>query len=236
MKRKIFFKSCGVKICAMLNEPSKRKLKDYAIIMLHGFANRKTNQKISWLSPRLNRFGISTFAIDFYGHGESGGDFSSINLTKALSNAEDAIEYLKKIGYRRFAFYGSSFGGAVALLVTSKSECIKNVSVACPVVKFNIAFFKKFYPEVDSKQFAADVAKYSMKDIAKRIKVPAMIIQGDKDDITPISLTRGLFSALGGEKCMVTIKGADHRFSGKKQKMEMFHASLNALKWHLPKH
>ena len=129
MKTKVKFKSKEAKICGILTVPKKTKLKDFCMVFCHGLKSKgKYASKVVALTKLLNKKGVTTFAFDFYAHGESEGDFSKLTQTIANNNLLDAIKFLKKKGYIRFGLFGSSFGGAT---VISTSPKIKEKLFVC---------------------------------------------------------------------------------------------------------
>ena len=82
MKDEIYFlNSNGVKLCGVLSDPAN-DISRSIIIFCHGFTVDKGSFTITSLEEILNKHKISTFKFDFFGHGESDGDFSQITKSE----------------------------------------------------------------------------------------------------------------------------------------------------------
>jgi len=222
MKKSVYFKSRGIKVSAVLSKPKNMMLNDFAIVFCHGLSSNKDGSTIRGLSRMLNRKGICTFAFDFSGHGKSMGKFSEITHDTALQNLADAIAWLRKNGFKRFGIYGSSFGGAVAVDFESGENASNFLVLKCPLSEYGKHMLKSFktskaawerkksiktgFGTIDFA-FFKNGAKHNLYLRANKIRVPALIVHGDKDATVPISHAKKLFSSLDGEKMMVTITG-----------------------------
>ncbi len=119
MDSKIFFKnSKGNKLCGIVNNPSKSKVKPI-IVLAHGFSSNKNSGTYTVLTERLAKYNISTLRFDFYGHGESEGRFEDITISEAVDDILQAIKYLKLQGYKKIGLMGSSFGGISSIIAAS---------------------------------------------------------------------------------------------------------------------
>ncbi len=232
MRKKVYFKSDAAKICGILNVPKRQKHRGFIVVFCHGWQTSKNSSKIVELSSRLAVKGISSFAFDFFGHGESDGPLNDITQTKAMHNLRDAIAFLKKKGYKKFGLYGSSFGGGTVSAYAGKARgAQKDLEFIClisTVTKYSKSWLIEREKRIGKIPFAwKDLKKYDYFRIAERIRVPALIVQGDSDKLTRVAGARKFFRLLKGEKMMVVIKGGDHSFSKKKQRHDALSAIYN---------
>lgn len=102
-----------------------------AIILCHGFAGVK-----ELLLPNFaNNFakeGFLVFTFDYRGFGESEGDRGVIIPNEQVSDIRNAITYvssLKEVDSDKIALWGTSLGGANALVATAKDSRIKSLAV-----------------------------------------------------------------------------------------------------------
>jgi alpha/beta superfamily hydrolase len=65
------------------------------IILCHGFTTSKDSSTNIELEQKLNSKNIATLRFDFFGHGESEGDFKNITISEAVDDILNAIKYLK---------------------------------------------------------------------------------------------------------------------------------------------
>ena len=64
--------------------------------------------------------------------------------------------------------------------------------------------------------------------VVSKLKIPILIVAGDKDRIVGIEETRQVFSAANNPKKFIIINGANHIFEGKEN--EVISETLNWLK------
>ncbi len=126
MQEKVEFDSLdGTRLVGTLYK--SRVPTDKCVILCHGIAGRKEQLDIRALANRLANNGISAFAFDFIGHGESGGRQEEMTLSKEKENLESAIAQMQgKYGFRQFGLVAFSFaGGAAELFLAEHPDRIK---------------------------------------------------------------------------------------------------------------
>jgi uncharacterized protein len=235
MEEKIYFKdSKGNKLCGILSNPTENKDKPM-IILCHGFSSSKNSSTYVALEDSLNKKEISTFRFDFYGHGESEGEFADITISLAVDAVLSAIKFLKEKDYTKIGLVGSSFGGMASLVAASKTEDLFVLALKCPVsdylgkliaqkskaeinswkengfinylsgsrgkLKLNYSFFE------DAETYNGNYENY------RKIKVPTLIVHGDKDITVPIEQSKKTASLIPDCKLEI-IENADHFFKG----------------------
>ena len=133
MKQKITFQnSKGDNIVGILSNLSENV--DVPIIVLcHGFSSGKDSPTYVDLEEQLNSKGVATFRFDFYGHGESDGEFEDITISEAVDDALKAIEFVKGKGFSKVGLFGSSFGGITTLMVASQVDDLLVLGLKAPV-------------------------------------------------------------------------------------------------------
>jgi hypothetical protein len=233
MREKIFFKnSKSDRLCGILSNPTKDRDKPI-IILCHGFSTSKNSGTYVSLEQILNKNNISTFRFDFYGHGESEGKFEEITVSEAVDGILNAIKLLKRLGYTKIGLMGSSFGGIASTMAASKTNDLFVLTLKSPVsnyeekeimtkTKQELEEWKrkgyKYYISGDGRKlrlnytFAEDFKKNNGYEAAKQIKVPTLIVHGDKDESVPVKQSKKIASIIRDCKLEI-IKGADHRYS-----------------------
>ena len=229
MEKIFFVDQHNNKLCGVLSNPSQ-DLDKPIIILCHGFSSSKDSSTYVRLQEELNQKNISTFRFDFFGHGESAGDFAELTISKAVNNLLGAINY-SKIG-----LISSSFGGMVSLVTATQTQDLFVLGLKCPVsdylgkliaqhtknkikeweekgflfyhnkklgkLKLNYSFFE------DSKNYDNYYEQY------KNITIPTLIVHGDKDVTVPIEQSHKAKEAILNCELEV-IPGADHYFREK---------------------
>lgn len=245
MQEKLFFKnSKGSRLCGLLSHLSSSK-KDPIIILCHGFSTTKNSNTFIALERILHEKNISTFRFDFFGHGESEGKFEDVTISEAVDDVLSAIAFLKEKGFSRIGLVGSSFGGMAALLAASKSPDIYVLALKSPVSDYlgkliaqksneEIESWKEkgfiHYPKTNGEMlklnysFFEDTEKVSGFEAAKKIKVPTLIVHGDRDVSVPVEQSKKTAKMI--ENCRLeVIRGADHPYSNS----EHFQRVLNLI-------
>lgn len=222
----------GHRVAAILTEPKAKT--DRAVLLCHGFLSGKNSTTNKTLTRSLTEQGLATFRFDFFGQGESEGPFENLTLAVALGQALAALDWLAARGYTRIGLVGSSFGGLIAILTASKRPELACLGLKCPVVDFaevlrlefgeaGMAHWKTHHeiPDVTggSKPVRLRYAlyenclEYDGHKAAATIKMPTLIVQGEKDDLVPLHQSRRLMEALQGKRQLEILPGADHMFS-----------------------
>ena len=231
MKEKLFFKTPDeIKLKGVLSNPTNSKQKPI-IIMCHGFASSKDSKTYTTLEEKLNDKSISTFRFDFFGHGDSEGKFEDITVTEAANDILNAIEFLKSKGYKKIGLMGSSFGGMASLLAASQRDDLFVLALKSPVSdqigKLVVDMNDKRIEDWKEKGFIKhhkrrlnfffykDASSIDGYDYIRKIKMPTLILHGDKDKSVPLKQSIKSTMLLDNGKLEI-INGADHRFSDKK--------------------
>lgn len=231
MKEKVYFKNQkGINLCGILSNPTSKKERPI-IILCHGFSTSKNSHTYVRLQEILNNHGISTFRFDFFGHGESGGSFEEITISEAVDNILSAIKFLKELGYSEIGLVGGSFGGIASIMAASRMNDLLILALKSPISNYeematkpeeNLEEWKKkgykYYISGDGKEFKLNYTFFEDSknnngyEAARKIKIPTLIVHGDKDESIPIEQSKKTASLIKNCKLEI-IKGADHRYS-----------------------
>ena len=232
MKEKVYFTdSEGVKLCGILSNPTSDNYKP-VVILCHGFTTSKDNHTNTQLESILNENDISTFRFDFFGHGESEGDFSKITISEGTDDILQAIKYLKALGYSKIGLVGSSFGGICSIMASSKTKDLYLLALKSPISNYKerdltvkskeeLAQWKQkgYWDYTDSKggnhrlnyAFFEDYDNNDGYEASAKITIPTLIVHGDEDDSVPIDQSIKTSKILSNGKLEI-IKGANHYY------------------------
>lgn len=213
--------------------PDNVKTKVPLVVMATGYGGSGSKSK-TWdkFTNELLKFGIGTFVFDFSGQGYSKGDVGQLTPLTGAKELDVAISFtrnLPSINKKKIGVIGSSFGGNVALISAARNSGIKvlalksPVSDYCEVRRIQIGeegielWKKKGYYDFDfgvrsSYRFYADSASVNIYKLAHSIRIPCLIVHGDADTEVPVDQSQKLSAALGGDKKLVIIPGADHGY------------------------
>ncbi len=250
MERRIYFEDNeGNKVCGVLDTPPKAG-KGKIVLMAHGLGMDKSSRGNVKIARRINDLGLPTFRIDMYGHGESDGKFVDLTVSHAAESILAAISYLDKRGYRKIAFYGTSFGGIAGIIAASRNKRLSLLILRSPVSDYCAAEDARMsrqkmsewrqkgeMPYVNAagknlrKGFALyeDAKKNNAYMAAPNIKIPVLIVHGKNDEVVPISQSIKT-SRLIKDCELHIVKGADHRYSTPKHFDEMLEEIVSFVK------
>lgn len=218
-------------VSATLAEPAQKS--DRAVILCHGFLSNKESRTNLRLTQLLVAQGISTFRFDWFGMGESGGDFGRIMVSTCCGQLERAIRLMRERGYHELGLVGSSFGGLLAILVGRHHPALRAIGLKCPVPDFPEMLEHEFgrdgIEEWQRTNYIPDVTggtapifldfgfyescrAFDAYAAARHIKAPVLIVHGEQDELVPFHQIRQLEDALPGDKELVLLPEADHQF------------------------
>ena len=203
------------------------------VLFFHGFTGDRMESHWIFIkcARALAREGMASLRFDFYGSGESDGEFREMTLTGEIGDAMSAAKFLrsqKAVDSARIGICGLSMGGAVAACVARRARARSLVlwsAVAHTELFLDLAR-DRTHPVHDgsglveydarevSPRFLENAGQWHpMRELA-RYKGATLIIQPEKDESVPAGHADDLFNispALAKEK--IFIPGADHTFT-----------------------
>ena len=194
-------------------------------VIAHGVTSHHDRPYLAALAEALALAGIASLRFSFAGNGGSEGAFADATITKEVDDLGAVID---AFGDRRLAVVGHSMGAAVAVLRAAADRRIRAlVSLAGMVAvrAFCERHFGGLVPGRDtmfgragcvlSATFAADAARIdTVLPAAARIRVPWLLVHGDRDELVPLGDSEAAAAAAGGRAELCVLPGADHRFDG----------------------
>jgi len=221
-----FYNNKNKKLVGILEESNKENI----VILCHGLGGDKNSGTIQLLRNHLSENQFSVLTFDFTGNGESEGEFSEGNYTQEIDDLGKAIDFVKALGYNKITLMGHSMGGAVSILRTSKDSRINClISIASPGESSR--FRKKFVSTEEkkkqldnegyvliknnkkiTKEFIEDIERHNVINSLKEIKIPFLIMQGDKDETVPVQTAKDIYENANEPKEIKIISNANHFF------------------------
>jgi alpha-beta hydrolase superfamily lysophospholipase len=201
--------SGGDKLFGILHRPSVHMAP--AVVIIHGFASHKIGTNRSWvvLSEALREAGIAVLRFDQRGFGDSEGDFSKLAISDMLEDVQVALNYvqgLEGIDKKRIGLFGSSFGGALAVVAASQVQSVRALALWAPVASgpLWIADWFKANPTLAmspdpgkalstfrgitlSRLFQEQFKHFSaVEALSKLSDVPLLHMHGEEDNMIPL--------------------------------------------------
>ena len=223
----------GKLLRGMLHRPAGARGGVPGVVFFHGFTGDRMESH--WIFIKCARAlahqGIASLRFDFYGSGESEGDFLEATLQSEIADARAAVRFMQRqkgIDPARLGLCGLSLGGCVAACVASAAKAKALVlwsAVAHPAILQQLS--KKLGKpspnhaddfEYDAREISArflrDAAKVGPVSAIRRFTRPTRILHPGKDETVPRSHAADFLQASGARiKQKVIVPGADHTFT-----------------------
>lgn len=240
-KEKIKFKSNGLNIIGVLNIPEETPAP--GIVLCHGGTNNKENcPTFPHLWQKLVNEGYIVMRFDFFGSGESDGDFRDKTNKIMYQNVKDALDFFNKdsrVDKSRIGIWGRSQSGTqLSCLVDDRIQC----RVLQSPVLDGIGAFERYYKK-DWERYKKNPEKYLMiketdsrdvkgpygyskefinewytmdKTIAKALpKISHVLLtQGDADKETTVEEAKELYKMAKSPKELYIFHGVGHKYEG----------------------
>jgi hypothetical protein len=203
------------------------------VVLFHGFTGNRMESHWMFVkcSRALARAGVASLRFDFYGSGESDGEFREATLRGEIADGRAAVALLRGqtgIDPERVGLLGLSLGGTVAatLAPSVKAKAVVLWSALAHTTRLRELVKqaarkipgKPAATEFDAREigprFIEDMLKIEPIRHLARYKGPTLIIHPEKDEAVPVSHARDFFQAVrAGAKELAIIDGADHVFT-----------------------
>jgi hypothetical protein len=151
----------------------------------------------------------TVFLFDYRGYGESAGSLRDLSEEATYSDAEGALALLRarpELAQTRLVYFGRSLGAAIAVELARRHPpaglILETPFTSIPDMA------RVVLPFLPIGSLLA--TRYDSLSKIGGIRVPLLILHGDRDDVVPIAQGRRLFEAANPPKTFYTIRGARH--------------------------
>jgi len=223
------------------------------VVLFHGFTGSRTESHGLFVkcSRALAQAGVASLRFDFYGSGESDGEFREMTLRGEIADGRAALAFLRAqtgIDPERVGLLGLSLGGAVAaaLALSVQAKAVVLWSAVAHTARLRELFkqsAKKIPGKPGAVEFdACEISSRLIEDVLKvepirhlaRYKGPTLIVHPEKDEAIPVSHARDFFQAAGADvKELAIIAGADHVYTSIPWEQEVIFRSVQWFGRHL---
>ncbi len=216
----------------MIHRPAETACLVPGVVFFHGFTGDRMESH--WIFVKCARSlaqqGIASLRFDFYGSGESEGEFREVTLQGEVADARSAVEFFRRqrgIDPQRFGLCGLSMGGAVAACVAAPlqvqalvlwaalahtSHLLELAQRTTPVAGGDGA--REYNAHRISPRFLDRIEKIQPLESIARFKGPTLIIHPENDAYLSLAHPEDYYQAAGADdKEKVIIVAADHTFS-----------------------
>lgn len=229
---KVQFKSQGHNLIGLLDIQDKHK--NTLVILLHGLTNSmKDCPLINEAQEALNTQEFSTFRFDYYGSGQSEGEFKDKTFSVLVHNTQDALKYVtEKLHFKKVGIWGRSLGAILGATICDNKHIAASVLVSFCVhtdTSFS-SFFPKDEPfslpikgtgEVKGEpvlpyQFYKEtiwVDQLQRNHLSRARNV--LVVQGTEDKtVYDTNWAKEVYEMTQQPKKLTYIEGADHSYRG----------------------
>ena len=208
------------------------------VLNLHGFGGSMSGYKYAHthLSRVLESNGFGCARFDFYGCGESDGEFEEMTFTGLIEDAIDMYNYIvdcKLTTADRIILSGHSMGGYVASCVAPKLQPIGLILMCpgggmwygCKERADGLKAQSMQYADMEGLKFNIDfnydLYNYEPFSNAMGYDKDVVIIRGTKDKLVDNRACQAYLNCYNSDKSIyVEIEGGDHNFANIKSKKE----------------
>ena len=227
-----FTSAAGHQLAAALDLPEGTPLA-YALFA-HCFTCGKDVLAAKRIATALAAKGIAVLRFDFTGLGSSEGDFANSTFSSNVADLVRAADHLRETRKGPAILIGHSLGGAAILAAAGQIPDAKAVvTIAAPSDPAHVTHLFKDRVEDIRKQgkvevqlagrpfhitseFLDDIAEHSLMAQVTKLHKALLIMHSPTDDTVGIDNATQIFVAARHPKSFVSLAGADHLLSGKR--------------------
>jgi pimeloyl-ACP methyl ester carboxylesterase len=204
------------------------------VVWLGGYRSDMTGTKAKAIADWAKARGRPCLRFDYFGHGESSGDFAQGTITRWR---EDALAMIDEMTKGPLVLVGSSMGGWIACLAAmARAERVRALVLIAPAADFTSRLMPGRIPPQALAEIREtgvwlqpsdygdpnpitlalleDGARWSILDAAVPIEAPVRILQGGDDPDVPWRHALELAQAIKSQDVVFQlIKDGDHRLS-----------------------
>ena len=169
------------------------------ILWCHGNAGN-IGDRLHNMKLLHDRLGVNIFIFDYRGYGRSQGRPTEEGTYR---DARAALAYLHSrpdVDKDAIVIFGRSLGGAIAVDLASKYPCVGLILESTFTSLVDIFELPPAIPPI----------KYDSMAKIKRVKVPLLMLHGNRDDVVPFESGCSLYLAANQPKKFCAIDGAGH--------------------------
>ncbi len=239
LEKPFFLRTPHTHLAAILHPARSRSL----VILCHGFTGTKceSGRLFVQTARAFQKAGLNALRFDFWGSGDSPGDFSQMTPNTQIRDALDVLAWGRR-RYRKVAFLGLSFGGGTVICASYQARPRPDALLSWSSVPAFGNWRKKpeapaksdpGNPMTNGRRFYTDRPKVDIPEAYNALEIPRLQIQGDQD----LPGFREEFSKFCPQNDPLVrhlvIPGADHVFNTWKHRRQVIAESTRWLKKHL---
>ena len=184
--------------------PGTAQSRSPAVLIFNGNAGDRSYRER--LAAEFVRAGLAVLLFDYRGYGGNSGSPSEAGLLADALAARRTLESLPEVDSTRIIYLGESLGTGVAAALAEKAPPAALI-LRSPFPSL-VEVGRIHYPFLPVGLMLQD--RYPTSRRIRNLKVPILIIAGERDSIIPASLSRAVYESAPEPKRFLLIPGADH--------------------------
>jgi putative redox protein len=222
----------GHQLAASLDLPEREPIA-YALFA-HCFTCGKDTLAAKRIATALAAKGIAVLRFDFTGLGSSEGDFANSTFSSNVADLVRAADHMRETRRAPAILIGHSLGGAAMLAAAEKTPDAKAVvTIAAPSDPAHVTgLFKDRLDDIRKhgqvevslagrpfrikREFLDDIAEHGLMAHVTNLHKALLVMHSPTDDTVGIDNATRIFVAAKHPKSFVSLAGADHLLSGKR--------------------
>ena len=222
----------GHQLAASLDLPEREPLA-YALFA-HCFTCGKDVLAARRIAAALAAKGIAVLRFDFTGLGSSEGDFANSTFSSNVADLVRAADHMRETRKAPAILIGHSLGGAAILAAAAKiPDARAVVTIAAPSDPAHVTgLFRDRIDDIRThgqvevslagrpfrikREFLDDIAEHGLMAHVTNLHKALLVMHSPTDDTVGIDNATRIFVAAKHPKSFVTLAGADHLLSGKR--------------------
>jgi putative redox protein len=204
-------------------------------VFAHGFTLGKDSPAASRMCKQLASEGVGMLRFDNLGLGDSEGDWGDGSFSHKVADTVRAVEFMNDSGREVHLLVGHSFGGSA--VIAAAHECDTVAAVASVGAPYDPAHVERNYDallqriEQDGeapflvggkaltlkRHFIEDVRVADLHERIKTLRRALLVMHSPTDNTVGIANASEIFRAARHPRSFVSLEGADHLLTGKKQ-------------------
>ncbi|WP_422079601.1 alpha/beta fold hydrolase [Ulvibacterium sp.] len=236
LQKVTFQNKSGQTLVGRLELPVDRHPHNFALFA-HCFTCNKNLLAVRNIGKALTSNGFGVLRFDFTGLGESDGDFSDTNFSGNVADLVAASDFLAQQYQAPSLLIGHSLGGAAVIFAATEIASVKAIAtIGAPSNPIHVQhLLKSNIEEIRSKgkavvnlsgrdftikkQFLDDLTTKSLPETVKKLRKPLLLMHSPQDDTVGIKNAEEIYVAAHHPKSFVSLDGADHLLSNKKDSL-----------------
>jgi fermentation-respiration switch protein FrsA (DUF1100 family) len=176
----------------------------FTVIVFNGNAGHRGMR--APLARALSARGIATLLLDYRGFGGNPGSPSETGLLHDARAVRTWLDARPGLDRARIVYFGESLGSGVAVQLAAEAPPAALI-LRSPYTSL-VDIGQLHYSLLPVGLLLRD--RFSSIDAIRRVRVPVLMIAGERDSIIPAANTERLFAAANEPKRLEIIRGADH--------------------------